>query len=487
MGNISIKKATIINAVSKYSSYILNIVFTAVLARLLTPKDFGIVAIITVFTIFFSILSDMGLGTAVIQNKQLSKNDIDNIFSFSFYLAIALSLLFAILSVPISMFYGDSVYISLLCLLSISVFFNTLNMIPNALLLREKKFALVGFRTVFVTVATGVITVILALVGFKYYALIIQSILASFFSFLWNYCTVKCKLHMRPRRKSLNKIRRFSTYQFSFSIINYFSRNLDNILIGKVMGSSALAFYDKGYKLMLYPLNAFTFVISDTLQPILSDYQSQKGYIYQKYMKVVKLLSFLGLFISVFFFFSSREVVAILFGEQWMPAVPCIRFLSLSIWAQMVTSSTGSIFQSIGNTKLMFKAGSIAAVVTVLCTIIGLMSRDLTTVSIYVAVGFNFSFFINFMILVKGGFKRSFLKFLFRFIPDVAIAFIVFIAMLLFSKVYIDHVVLSLFAKLFVGLGAYMLGLTITRQWGTVMSLLRLKGAKNETHKRALS
>ena len=94
MRGISIKKAALINAVSKYSVVIFSIIFNAILARIVTPDQFGIVAVITVFTNFFGVLADMGIGTAVIQNKELTEYDINHIFTFTIYIGFALGLIF---------------------------------------------------------------------------------------------------------------------------------------------------------------------------------------------------------------------------------------------------------------------------------------------------------------------------------------------------------------------------------------------------------
>ena len=140
MAEISIKKAALISAVSKYSSIILNLAFSAVLARLLTPEDYGIVAVTVVFTTFFSLFADMGIGAGIIQNKELTQDDINSIFTFSIKLGFLLCVIFALFSYPMSLFYKDSVYIPVGIFLSVSLFFSTLNMVPNAILLKEKKF-----------------------------------------------------------------------------------------------------------------------------------------------------------------------------------------------------------------------------------------------------------------------------------------------------------------------------------------------------------
>lgn len=118
----SIKQAAIINAVSKYATVIINLILTAILARILTPEDYGIVAVTTVFTNFFGVFADMGIGTAIIQNKELTKDDINNIFSFTIRQGVVLMFCFAGFSIPLSAFYENSVYIPIGILLAGSLF-----------------------------------------------------------------------------------------------------------------------------------------------------------------------------------------------------------------------------------------------------------------------------------------------------------------------------------------------------------------------------
>lgn len=239
---MDIKKATIINATGKYSKILFSLVVNAVLARILYAEDYGIVAVITVFSTFFTTISDMGFGPAIIQNKGLTEKDVDNIFSFTVYISLALMVIFAICSFPIAAFYGNQVYVSLGWMLSVSLLFNALNMVPNGMLNRDKKFVSIAVRTVVVYLGSAAITILLAFMGMRYYALTIQAILTAFFTFAWNYATTKPHFHLRFEMDSIKKVLNYSGYQFAFNLVNYFSRNLDNLLTGKFMGNAELGY-----------------------------------------------------------------------------------------------------------------------------------------------------------------------------------------------------------------------------------------------------
>jgi PST family polysaccharide transporter len=450
MPEISIKKAALITAGSKYSTVILNIIFSAILARILTPGDYGVVAIVGVFTSFFGVLSNMGLGTSVIQYKELSSVQINHIYSFSLFVSFFLAIIFALLSIPISLIYNNNAYLTICSILSISVFFNSLNMIPNAVLMREKRFLLVGVRLITVSAATAVVTIILALGGMKYYALVFQSVVSALFTFLWNKKTSKVQFQWKIDINIIKKIRHYSGFQFADSFINYFARNLDKLLIGKLMGDIPLGQYDKAYKWMLYPVQNLTHVISPTLHPLLSEHQNNQEYIYKKYLKIVNFLSLCGVVITAVCFWCSREIIIIVFGNQWFSAAVILRWLSLSIWSQIITASVGAVFQSIGNTKLMFFGTSIASFVTCVSIIAGIIiaSGELEIVSKFISLGFCVSFFINYFFLIKLGFRRSYIKFLFEFKYDLLIfALCMTAGYFLEQTVKVDSLFLSFFVK----------------------------------------
>ncbi|QWU15123.1 polysaccharide transporter, PST family [Paenibacillus sophorae] len=476
---ISIKKAATINFIAKYINVVIQILYSAILARILTPADFGIVVVITVFTTFFMLLADMGIGPAVIQNKKINENDTNNIFTFTVYLGIVVAALFMLFSIPLSAFYDNEVYVPIGVLLSISLFFNTLNIVPNALLLKKKQFKTLGVRLIVITIISAIPTIILAQLGFRYYAIVFYSILSSLFTFIWNYITVQLRFKLTFEMHSIIKIRNFSLYQFAFNFVNYFSRNLDNLLIGKFIGNAALGYYDKSYRLMLMPVQNLTHVITPILHPILSNHQEDKAYIFTRYMKVVKILSLLGVFITVYCFFSAEEIIFLMFGDQWGSAVPSFRILALSVWAQMVTSSSGAIFQSLGNTRLMFITGIYTSIISVIAELIGVSFQNITIVAACVAIAFNLHFFIVYHILIKRGFEYRRREFFAKFIPDIVVFIITFMGLhFVSSLINVDNLLLSALFKGVAGGTIYVIGLLLTKQYKVFLFLINRKITK---------
>lgn len=466
MSEMSIKRASLITAGSKYINIFIGILFSAILSRILTPNDYGIVAIITVFTTFFSVLSNCGLGIAVIQNKEFTQNDIDSLFSFSCWLGLGLVTAFIAIAYPISLVYRNSVYITICIILSPSIFFNTINAVPDGILRKEKKFLLIGIRLIVVSVLTYGATIALAVLNFKYYALAIQSVISSLLIFLWNLKNVRVSFRLKIDWNILKKIRGYSGYNFLFNFVNYFARNLDKLLLGKMLGNEELAQYNKAYHFMLYPVQNLTNIISPVLHPILSDYKNDKKYIYKQFIKISKVLSLLGLLISAICFCCSKEIILILYGAQWHSAVQCFRYMSLGIWAQMITGTSGAIFNALGDTKRCFVSCCISTVVTISATCIALAFRSIETLALTVTISFNISFIITMIMLIKISMKLSFWNFIKTFIPDISILLLLFavsVACILFMQ--ISNLFLSLCAKAAIITLLYTILIIITRQY----------------------
>ena len=470
---MNIKKAAIINALGKYLKIFLSIIVNAILSRILSAEDYGIVAVITVFSTFFTTFSDMGFGPAIIQNRELTDDDIDNIYSFTVYVSFFLMVIFAICSYPISVFYRDKVYVSLGLILSVSLLFNALNMVPNGILNKEKKFVSIAIRTVVVYMGSAVVTIILAFSGLRYYALAIQAVLTALLTFFWNYSTTKPKFHFRVGVHSIKKVLNYSGYQFAFNVVNYFSRNLDNLLTGKFMGSVELGYYNKAYTLMLYPVNNLTGVISPVLHPILSDYQKQLDVIYKKYMKIVRLLACVGLYIAPVCFLAAGELITILYGQNWGKSVACFQLLTIAIIPQMINSSAGSIFQAIGNTRLLFVNSCINTGITVVAIIFGVfIGKSIEALSICVAVAYLFHFATAFTMLVKMGFKYKMIDFIKELLPELFILMVMLISVRLYPF-YIKNTFISAMIKCIYLGGIYVVALFMSKEYKLFLSLIK--------------
>ena len=452
-----ILSGVIYTAIPKYSGVIISIIIGAVLARLLSPEEFGVVALVTVFISFFNMLSNAGIGPAVVQNKELSNEDVQSIFLFSIFLGFFLALVFFFSSSFISEFYNNNELLLITKLLSITVFFSSLKVVPNALLLKNLKFKRIGIITIVIQLFSGFFAIILAFKGYSYYALVYKSIFDSILTFLLFYWLSPIKISIRVKITALKKIIRFSSFQFMFNFINFFSRNIDNLLIGKYINPVALGLYDKSYQLMMVPVQNLTHVISPVLHPVLSEFQQDKNKIYNAYSNVFKLLASIGFPLSIFLYFTANEIISILYGVKWVQSVPVFKILSLTIGIQMVLSSSGAIFQALNRTDLLFYSGLLSAFFIICGIGYGIFfEKNIESVGYCLIAAFIINFFQGFYFLINIGFRSSFLNFLKFLCYPFFISLIVALALFFVSKINIINLYYSFTIKAIVAITLFI-------------------------------
>lgn len=430
-------KGTFYLAIAKYSGILVSLVVTAVLSRILTPEDYGIVAVASVFIVFFNILSDVGIGPAVIQNKQLDNEDLNNIFSYTVYSGITLGLIFFLSSGFIADYYKDNQLETICRILSLSIFFSCINIVPTNLLYKAKNFKYVSYSTFWIQLILGVISIASACYGIGIYALLISPILSPFCLFLLYNHHVKLRFRINCKLESMKKIFSFSLYQFLFNMVNYFSRNADKLLLGKYVGLAPLGQYEKSYRLMLLPLQNITFVVTPVMHPIFSEYQDNLQEMAKKYCKVVTFLGFIGFPLSALLFFIAKPLILLIFGNQWLPAVEPFKILSFSVGIQIITSTTGSIFQASNSTKQLFLTSVVVAICMVGSFIIAACYYHAIIAMAYAfLISKSLDMIISYYSLMKT-IKYQFIIFIKSIIKPIFVGCIVFLILLILNT-YID-------------------------------------------------
>lgn len=389
------------SAIAKYSGIIVSIVITAILARLLTPEYFGTIAIATVFISFFSTLTTVGISPAIVQNKTINQENIRSINSFTFLIATFFSIIYMLIIPLICRFYhnGNTLKI-ILYLLTVNIFFSVATVVPNSLFLKNKRFRFIAIRTFSIQVCMGFLSVIAAYMGLGIYSLLINPILGSLTLFVINYKYYPIGFS-KIKKESINKILSFSLYQLMFNFTYILYRNIDKIIVGRIFGMNVLGYYEKSYRLMMLPLENISGVISPVLHPLLSEYQNDKEYIWKSYLRLISILSEIGLLLTVIIYFSSDCIILLLYGKQWEASIPIFQVLSLSIGFQIIQSPIGAIFQSINRVKGLFYSSLWLLFFILLSVFLSIYLYDINVLTYGVVFSFGIGFIIYQLYLVK--------------------------------------------------------------------------------------
>ena len=464
MQEIGLKKAALYNAIARYGSMIVQLGVTMILSRLISPEAFGVVAITSVLLGFLNLFADLGLGISVIQHPEMEKNDINRLFSFSVVVGIILGLITIAFALPLTSIYSEPLYKTICPVLSLVSFFQAVNVVPSSILMRDKRFKAIAIRTILTSLASGIVAVILAWIGFGVYALIFQSIVSYAFLFIWNYLDHPLVLASFGIRKISELLGVYSLFQVLFNFLNFFTRNLDNLVIGKYFGPAPLAQYNKSYVLYLYPNNLFAAVLTGVLHPYIREYKSDYTAMFGKYMQIEKILSLIGVFTMMTFFLCSNEIVLIMFGNNWLPAGEYLKCLSLCMWTQMMSATSGSIFLGLERTDQIFKCGIINFILLITAISCGGWLGSLLVLSLCVSAAYNLIFVITNYILIKKTMSIKLRKFFTPILWDGVFVFS-FVLMAFFIPEISTNIFLSLLIKLTICTIAYALYITVSKQW----------------------
>ena len=425
---------------SRYIGIFVSLGITAILARILTPHDFGIVAIATVFINFFSTLTTVGVSPAIVQNKEINESDLESINTFILIVAVILTGLYILVVPVISHYYGSQVLETVLYWLSINIFFSVLAIVPNALFLKNKRFKFIAVRSLVIQIILGCISVIAAYVGMGIYSLIINPIGNSVLLYIISNHVYRVRMGA-INSTSLSKIFSFSFFQMLYNLVYLGYRNIDKILIGKYMGTSNLGYYEKSYRLMMLPLENVSTVISPVLHPMLSDYQKDFQYLWSVYKKMISFLSEFSFLVSVILYYLADLIIIGLYGDKWFDAIPIFKVLSLSVCFQLLQSPIGAILQAANSVKTLLKCSIWIFLFMVLGLIIAIIFVNFNMIPYMVDIVFIIGFII-YQISLSNIFKESIYDILRIMVPHMFYSVLLFVLLygvtLLSNSIWID-------------------------------------------------
>lgn len=345
---------------------------SVVLARLLLPADFGLIAMVSSLVALITLIQDLGLGQATVQRAHISPRQLSALFWISVASSFILALALACCAPAIAWFFNDSRLIRLTIAFAIIVALSGIQSQHLALMNRELRFKALSGIDVLAVTASAITGVTVAWLTASYWALFASSLLSTLVSVICVWAVCKFRPGPPAFEGDFREIIRFGSGVSGFNIVNYFARNADNVLIGKFYGSQQLGYYDRAYRLLLFPLSQALWPVGRIMLPLLARLQTDPERYRKAYVECVSLVMIAlqpGIVFSVIF---ADDIFRMLFGPQWLPAVPVYRWLGLCGLAQVMTSPTGWLFLSQGRGAEFFRVGVVGSCLTVGSFLIGI-------------------------------------------------------------------------------------------------------------------
>lgn len=332
-------------------------VIAVILARLLTPEEFGLLGMVYIFTGFAAIFGDMGLGSALIQRRSLGDEHLNAVFWVNVLAGVALTLLFIAGAPLVAQFYREPSLTAITRVVAFQFFLSSLNTVQTAQLRRGMDFRRLALIETGAAAVAGGIGIGMALGGLGVWSLVGQSLAHAAVGVALMWRLSPWRPHLSFSWTKLKDLLGFGSNLLGFNAFNYWVRSVDDLLIGRIVGPAALGVYTRAYALMLLPLTQISEVLGRVMFPALSSIQADTDRVRSIYLRAIRSIALFTFPMMVGLLVVADEFVLALLGPRWADVIPILRLFSLVGLVQSIGTTVGWIYQSQGRTDLMFRWG----------------------------------------------------------------------------------------------------------------------------------
>ena len=329
----------LLNVTSQGAQFLIQSIATVVLARLLTPADFGLVAMVATVTGLGQAFGDFGLSEATIQRKEISHDQVSTLFWINVAIGLGLMLVTATLAPVLARFYRDPRLVDITLLLSLTFLIGGLRVQPDAILKRQMRFSSLAIRDVGSYALAVPVAITMAWRGASYWALIALPLTLNLTQMVVSWLMVNWRPGLPRRDAQVGSMVAFggnvAASYFSITV----SRSADNVLIGWYSGAVPLGLYSRAYNLLMLPVRQLSAPASSVAIPAFSRIQGDPERFARYYLRTVNLIMWISAPIFGFLFVAAQPVIVLLLGKQWREAAPVFQILAISALGQLLIES----------------------------------------------------------------------------------------------------------------------------------------------------
>lgn len=352
-------------------SQVLQFGISVILARLLSPRDFGLIAMVLVFTGFASSLSDMGLGASLVQQRTISDRHLNTVFWVNVAAGTLLAILFSLAAPLIARFYKEPLLRLLTAPIALNLLLSSLNVVQNALLDRSLNFRTKFWISSISLPVSGIGAIILAFAGAGVWSLVGQSIISAALSVavMWRLSSWRPRLSFDL--STFRELMYFGGNLMGSSIVHYWGRNFDKLVIGRMLGGFGLGIYNLADNLMRIALANVTDITSAVMFPALSAMQDEIESVKRVYLRATRMIALLTFPMMIGLSVLAEPAILFVYGNKWQEAIRIVQVLCFSGLAQSIYFTGGWIFLSRGRTDIAFGWSIYTTLIRVVGVLIG--------------------------------------------------------------------------------------------------------------------
>lgn len=402
-----IKKSGFWQTIEVAGIAISQLAYLAVMARLLEKSDFGLMAIVGSLLAFGNVLSEAGMGAALIQKKNMTNNHKVAALHGSLLLGVVFCVLYLILAKPLSLFFNYNDMDAMIRVLSISILFNALSSVSISLLHKSFSFKQSSIITVSANLFSYTVGIILAFMDYGVWSLVYAILIMSFFKALGYFYLAPIQWKSTLYKTEYRELFSFGSGMILLRFANYFGGNGINLLLGKIFAPDLLGVFERAYKIKGIPSIYLGSVLDKVMFPVMSEIQDEKERLFKVYNSGLGIANVIMMPVAIVLILFADEIVLVLLGKNWTDTVLPLQIMFVILPFSISSRMADSVIRSLGFIYLNVKRKFIYVIILLLSVGFGGYYYGI----VGAAIGYTFSYLMNYILmvfLVKKVLKKSF-------------------------------------------------------------------------------
>ncbi len=389
------------SGLQKFGTVMLNFISGIVLARLLTPEDYGIIGMLTIFLAISNTFIEGGFGSALIQKQVPTNEDYSTILYWNIFFSLFLYGVLFVTAPLIAQFYNLPLLTDVLRVQAIVLIINSSRIVQRSKLRKELQFKKVAIINFSANLIALIVTIFLAWKGFGVWSLVLQQIILSFLITLFYWIVSRWKPSLVFSKQSFRELFNFGGFILLSNLFNTFCNNIQGLLIGKVYNSSTLGFFTKAQRTELLSSSFISSILDQVSYPVLSELQSDKEKLVKALGTFIGTSAFLTFPFLLLLILLAKPIFIILYSERWLGSVPYFQILCFAGIAICLQSVNYYAVAAIGKSKELLKWTIVKRVLGLFFVVVGLKMFGIYGLLIGMVVTSWLIFFINAAVAAK--------------------------------------------------------------------------------------
>jgi O-antigen/teichoic acid export membrane protein len=345
---------------------------TIVLARLLTPEDYGLIGMVAILINFVSMFQYLGLSTATVKWSELNHQQVSTLFWVNMFLSAAIMLITIGSGPLLAWFYKEPRLIGITAGYGITILFAGLAIQHEAILTRQMRFTAIVVVEVIALLSGFVSAVVAAWYGAGYWSLVLNQLVMTLVTVVGVWAACRWRPGLPARGIGLRSMLSYGGNLTGFNAMTFFSRNLDNALIGKFWGPYQLGVYSRAYQMLLMPMQQINAPLAAVAVPALSRLADEPERYRAAYLKILEKIVMITMPLGALMIATSDWMVLLLLGPQWRETGRIFMLLGIAAMIQPVTKTASWLFSTQGRTRELFHWGLLGGAIAIVSIVAGL-------------------------------------------------------------------------------------------------------------------